>query len=88
MLYFTEETITLEAGPLEQFSHAIEPQLRQLGMFPTLFSSFKTWILDKDSRKGSCQFHIFTYIRILFYYMKFTRVFSWFLARGVYFQRQ
>ena len=39
--FFTEETITLEAGPLEQFSHAIEPQLRQLGMFPTLFSSLK-----------------------------------------------
>ena len=27
-----EETVELDAGPLEQFSHAIEPQLRQLGM--------------------------------------------------------
>jgi len=27
-----EETVTLPPGPLEQFSHAIEPQLRQLGM--------------------------------------------------------
>merc|ERR1719219_1472344 len=27
-----EETIELEAGPLSHFSHAIEPQLRQLGM--------------------------------------------------------
>lgn len=26
------ETVELEAGPLSQFSHAIEPQLRQLGM--------------------------------------------------------
>ena len=26
-----EETVVLDAGPLEQFSHAIEPQLRQLG---------------------------------------------------------
>jgi len=27
-----EDTVRLEAGPLSQFSHAIEPQLRQLGM--------------------------------------------------------
>merc|ERR1712168_1399595 len=27
-----EETVQLDAGPLEQFSHAIEPQLRLLGM--------------------------------------------------------
>ena len=27
-----EETVELEMGPLPEFSHAIEPQLRQLGM--------------------------------------------------------
>lgn len=27
-----DETIVLDSGPLEHFSHAIEPQLRQLGM--------------------------------------------------------
>ena len=26
------ETVTLESGPLPEFSHAMEPQLRQLGM--------------------------------------------------------
>ena len=31
-LFFTDETIVLDSGPLEHFSHAIEPQLRLLGM--------------------------------------------------------
>ena len=32
IIFFTDETIVLDSGPLEHFSHAIEPQLRLLGM--------------------------------------------------------
>merc|ERR1712141_307784 len=41
-----EQTVTLESGALEQFSHAIEPQLRQLGMPTELKKGIVT--LNKD----------------------------------------
>ena len=30
--FTAEETVSLDAGPLEQFTHNMEPQLRQLGL--------------------------------------------------------
>ncbi|XP_062499551.1 mRNA turnover protein 4 homolog [Corticium candelabrum] len=39
-------TVVLDAGPLEEFSHAIEPQLRQLGLPTTLKKGVITLLED------------------------------------------
>ena len=36
------QTVELEAGPLQEFSHAIEPQLRKLGL-PTKLQKGRRW---------------------------------------------
>ena len=41
-----EDTVVLDAGPLTQFSHAIEPQLRQLGMPTELKKGVVTLMQD------------------------------------------
>jgi len=40
------ETITLDAGPLKQFPHSLEPHLRQLGMPTTLEKGVVTLVKD------------------------------------------
>lgn len=44
--FVSKETVTLDAGPLTQFSHAIEPHLRQLGLPTSLVKGVVT--LTKD----------------------------------------
>nr|XP_033778414.1 mRNA turnover protein 4 homolog isoform X3 [Geotrypetes seraphini] len=41
-------TVTLDAGPLEQFPHSMEPQLRQLGLPTSLKKGIVTLLSDFD----------------------------------------
>ncbi|XP_023213657.1 mRNA turnover protein 4 homolog [Centruroides sculpturatus] len=41
-----EETVTLDKGPLKQFSHSLEPHLRKLGMPTSLQKGVVTLIKD------------------------------------------
>ena len=44
--FTAEESVSLDAGPLEQFPHDMEPQLRQLGL-PTALKKGTMFIILK-----------------------------------------
>ena len=61
--FVMQETIVLSEGPMPEFSHSIEPHLRQLGM-PTVLQKGVVTLIKEYTVCKAGQIYIYIYIHI------------------------